>query len=632
MNKLSLRWQIGLAIGLGIFVVASILVLFPYFQLRKMGLYNLAQQMEKSAVALRAQLTTDLDDGIALVETTAKLFATEQPQGRREELIRMLETALAQYPSIFGIGVVYEPNSLDGDDAASVYARGCNYRGQFCPYVSINAQHQARLDDTLHNYKLDTPDSWFFNPKRTGKTYITEPYMTLPYAGAKADTAVFTIAAPILREGTFIGVVQADVALGHVEQRLHNSVIMDGLVSMAFYSPAFSIVATSSNVTAPLRKEFEKLGNELMESERTQLASGETVTVERGDGLELFVPLILGSSDRPLVLRFHVNKSLAYESISAQILPIITVSIVLSVLFVILLLLFLVHLLRPLRLLAESIVQIAGGDLSANALVVKNERDEIGHIAVSFNTMLDTLRPMFRSLHEQTSHLDNSSARINHSSENIAESASHGAAAAEQMQAQCSSVLDICKKDTHGVSLAKGEAHQARQNLQELAASVRATNDRLKEIVASEKLLSEIAAQTNILALNAAVEAARAGESGKGFAVVAGEVRKLAERSAEVVKNIKLLGTSSMTASEATVHELAALEQVMTSISGRVHELGESSEHITNSVGEILNAISMLSSLIQETAGASSDLAQESKEIVERVQNMRSDTSYFRIE
>ena len=163
-------------------------------------------------------------------------------------------------------------------------------------------------------------------------------------------------------------------------------------------------------------------------------------------------------------------------------------------------------------------------------------------------------------------------------------------------------------------------------------ASVRATNDRLKEIVASEKLLSEIAAQTNILALNAAVEAARAGESGKGFAVVAGEVRKLAERSAEVVKNIKLLGTSSMTASEATVHELAALEQVMTSISGRVHELGESSEHITDSVGEILNAISMLSSLIQETAGASSDLAQESKEIVERVQNMRSDTSYFRIE
>lgn len=631
MKKLSLRWQLGLAIGLGVLIIASTLVLFPYFQLREMGLYNLAQQMEKSAVSLKAQLTSDLEDGVALVETTAKLFATQQPQGRRGELIRMLETGLAQYPSIFGVGVVYEPDLLDGDDVNSVYAPGCNYRGQFCPYISINAEHRAKLDDTLYNYKVDTPDSWFFNPKRTGRTYVTEPYMTLPYFGAKNDTAVFTIAAPIMREGAFIGVVQADVALGHVEHRLRNSVVMDGLVSMAFYTPALSIVATSSNVTEALRKEFETLGKDLTSYQREQLAAGETVTAEWGDALELLVPLVLGSSDRPLLLRFHVGKSLAYRSVSAQILPIILVSFLLSVLFVILLLLFIVRLLRPLRQLARSIVQIAGGDLTTTALAVQNERDEIGHIATSFNRMLETLRPMFRSLHEQASLLDNSSARINLSSGHIAETASHGAAAAEQMQAQCSSVLGICKNDTQGVVLAKEEANQARQNLQELAASVKDTNDRLKEIVASENLLSEIAAQTNILALNAAVEAARAGESGKGFAVVAAEVRKLAERSAEVVKKIKLLGTSSMTASEATVSELAALEQAMTSISSRVHDLGENSVHITDSVGQILEAISMLSRLIQGNAEASNALAQESKEIVERVQQMRGDISYFRM-
>lgn len=96
----------------------------------------------------------------------------------------------------------------------------------------------------------------------------------------------------------------------------------------------------------------------------------------------------------------------------------------------------------------------------------------------------------------------------------------------------------------------------------------------------SERIASieDIAYQTNLLALNAAIEAARAGEHGRGFAVVAGEVRKLAEKSQVMSKEINEVASGSIEISEEAKSKLDEIVPIIQQTAEHIQSISVASE------------------------------------------------------
>ena len=188
---------------------------------------------------------------------------------------------------------------------------------------------------------------------------------------------------------------------------------------------------------------------------------------------------------------------------------------------------------------------------------------------------------------------------------------------------------------------ASGVAQQGGEVVAQVVQTMQGINDSSRRIAEITGTIDGIAFQTNILALNAAVEAARAGEQGRGFAVVAGEVRTLAQRSAEAAREIKGLIGASVERIEAGSRQAEAAGQTMQQVVQAVQQvsaiIGEIStanqqqsggvQQVGQAVGELDQGTQQNAALVEETAAAAQSLQQQAGELVRAVAVFRVEAS-----
>ena len=186
-------------------------------------------------------------------------------------------------------------------------------------------------------------------------------------------------------------------------------------------------------------------------------------------------------------------------------------------------------------------------------------------VALGSNEILTGVTDLSQRTEEQASSLEETASSMEQMTSAVDQSTENSVQAAE--------LADNAKQiaETSGAIVEKAVSSMAQ------------INQSSKEISDIIVVIDEIAFQTNLLALNAAVEAARAGEQGRGFSVVAGEVRALAQRSAEAAKQIKgLIGDSSKKVEEGT--------DLVNRAGQSLQEILESSQKVTNAIKSIRDA------------------------------------------
>lgn len=283
-------------------------------------------------------------------------------------------------------------------------------------------------------------------------------------------------------------------------------------------------------------------------------------------------------------------------------------------------------------------------NLDLDREIPAGRQDEIGLAVSAFNALLHRISEALILVRSASHSVSTAANQISVGNQELSARTEQQSAAVVETAASMEELSSTVKQNAQNALQASQLAISASGNAGRGGDVVGAAIARMKEISESStkikditSVINSIAFQTNILALNAAVEAARAGEQGRGFAVVAGEVRNLAQRSAQAAKEIETLINASVSQIEEGTRQVDLAGETMigivnsvTQVKDLMQEIAAASDEQDRGISQIATAMTEMdtttqqnAALVQESSAAANSLEEQATKLQEMVNVFR---------